>query len=203
MALGDPYATVPALRTRLGINDSNEDAQLQDALNVSSRACERVCRRQWNDAGSATARLYDVPSDLICIVDDFSTTTGFVLKTDGDDNGVFETTWTTADYELRPLNGISEGISGWPYWSIHAIGTTLRFPNTKRASVQVTAQWGWATPPPAIKEAVLIAAEEIWKVKDAPFGVAGFGDFGSIRVRENPKVMALLNPYRRKGTRIR
>lgn len=203
MALGDPYATVPALRARLNITDSNEDAQLQDALNVASRSCEKVCRRQWNDSGAASVRLYD-PDDVdLVFVDDFSTTTGFVLKTDNDDDGVFETTWTTADYELRPLNGYREGVSGWPYFWIRAIRTNLQFPNIMRAGVQVTAQWGWAAPPPAIKEAVLIAAEEIWKVKDAPFGVAGFGDFGSIRVRDNPKVMSLLNPYRRRGTRIR
>jgi hypothetical protein len=34
-------------------------------------------------------------------------------------------------------------------------------------------------------------------LKDAPFGVAGFGEFGAVRVRNNPRAMALLQPYRR------
>jgi hypothetical protein len=38
-------------------------------------------------------------------------------------------------------------------------------------------------------------AEETFKMKDAPFGVAGFSDFGAVRVRDNPKVMSLLNRY--------
>jgi hypothetical protein len=40
-------------------------------------------------------------------------------------------------------------------------------------------------------------AEETFKLKDAPFGVAGFGDFGVVRVRENPAVARLLAPYKR------
>jgi len=34
----------------------------------------------------------------------------------------------------------------------------------------------------------------LYKLKDAPFGVMGFGGMGNVvRVRENPKVMALLS----------
>jgi hypothetical protein len=62
--------------------------------------------------------------------------------------------------------------------------------------VQVTAQWGWAAVPDSVKQATKILAAEIFRLKDAPLGVAGFNDFGPVRVREVPQVSMLLKRYR-------
>ncbi|WP_432001227.1 phage head-tail connector protein [Streptomyces sioyaensis] len=202
MGLGSNYADLPELKARVNINDTNDDAPLQDALYAASRFVERYTRRQFNDADTASARVYDPESAGLVMPDDFSTTVGLVIKTDDDDDGTFETTWSATDYELRPLNGCRDGVPGWPYWQILAVDSR-EFPNVRRAGVQITARWGWAAVPQPVKEATLILAEEIWKMKDAPFGVAGFGEFGSIRVRENPKVAALLMAYKRKAVLVR
>jgi hypothetical protein len=42
-------------------------------------------------------------------------------------------------------------------------------------------------------------AEELYKLKDAPYGVAGWSQYGAIRVRENPKVAELLADYSLNG----
>ena len=63
--------------------------------------------------------------------------------------------------------------------------------------MHVTARWGWPAIPAPVKQAAFLVSAEQWKLKDAPFGVAGFGEFGAIRVRLNPMVTTLLGPYRR------
>lgn len=202
MALGDSYATLAELKSRLGITDTNDDTKLTDALSTASRWIEKHCRRQFNDAGSTSARTFNTGGHGIrARVDDFNTTTGLVIQTDADDDGTYETTWATTQYELSPANGIQDGMSGWPYWRIKAVDVTY-FPNTRHRGLQVTARWGWTAVPAPVKEATLSIAEETFKMKDAPFGVAGFGEFGAIRVKDNPRACKLVQPYRRDVVRV-
>ncbi|HEX6969857.1 MAG TPA: hypothetical protein VF174_13755, partial [Micromonosporaceae bacterium] len=132
------------------------------------------------------------------LVDDFHTTTDLVVATDTGDDGTYATAWAASDYELEPVNGMVSGQSDWPYYRIRAVGSH-DFPQCgrRRNTVQVTAQWGWAAVPGPVKEACLIVAEELFKLSDAPFGVAGFGEFGPVRVRMNSRAQSLLAPYRR------
>lgn len=215
MALGDPYATLDELRSHLGITDvadSADDTKLTDALAAASRGIDKVCGRTFNDAVSTSARVYRARDWFLTSVDDFSTTTGLVVATDEDDDGTYETTWSTSDYGTEPLNGVVDGESGWPFWQITAVGSRY-FPSVNgpwwsrqryrwrpfplRASVQVTARWGWAAVPAPVHQACLLVAAEVFKLKDAPFGVAGFDQYGPVRVRANPVAMGMLAPYER------
>lgn len=202
MALGDNYCTTAELKTRLGISDANDDTVLGMAISAASRQVERYCRRQFNDAGSASARVYYPTSARLVMVDDFHTTTGLDISVDEDDDGDFETIWASTDYQVEPLNGIVDGMTGYPYWRIRAVESQY-FVAGVRATVQVTARWGWAAVPAPVKEATLALAEEIYKLKDSPYGIAGFGEFGFVRVRENPKIVSLLMNYRRDAVRVR
>lgn len=201
MALGDNYHTLAELKTRLGISDSTDDAALNQASASASRNIGRYCRRQFNDAGSATARVYTPLTSRIVLVDDFHTTTGQQVATDTDDNGSYDTIWATTDYVNYPLDGVRDGETGWPYWKIKAV-ESLYYPAGHRPTVQVTARWGWAAVPAPVKEASLALAEEIFKMKDSPYGIAGFGEFGFVRVRENPKIVSLIKDYRRRAVRV-
>ena len=127
--------------------------------------------------GSVSARVFAAEDPVTLKVDDFSTSTGLIVKTDTVGNGTFDRTWTSADYQLEPLNGVVEGIEGWPYWRIRAIDDEA-FPvdPTGRARVQVTAKWGWAAVPDAVFQACLIQSLANFKRKDAPFGVIGFDE---------------------------
>lgn len=202
MALGDSYALIGELKTRLGgVTGSTDDAALTNALAVASRGIEQVCGRQFNQATSATARLFYPRSQCLAIVDDFYTTSGLIIATDSGNDGTYETTWAASDYQLEPLNGVVNGESGWPYWMIRAVAGRLLWSGIAtttalRAPLQVTAQWGWAAVPVGVKEACLIVAEETFKLKDAPFGVTGTPEWGAIRVRDNPRAMSMLSPYR-------
>ncbi len=203
MAIGDPYATLPDLKSYLRIDNTTDDVELNDALSAASRGITDFCKRQFNKETSATARTYKAARSSLAMVDDFHTTTGLLVKTDDDQDGVFETTWTAADYELQPLNGVRNGEPGWPFWKIHTAATAaLTFTAATQATVQITAQWGWAAVPEPVRQSCLILASETFKLRDAPFGVAGFGDFGAVRVRDNPMAKAKLAPYRRNAVLV-
>jgi hypothetical protein len=186
VALGDSYASVREMKARLTLEDEVEDVQLEAALVAASRGIEKMCGRQFNDAGVASARLYRSERSSVN-VDDFHSTVGLVVATDVTGDGTYGTAWGSAAYELYPLNGVVDGESGWPWSRIRA--------GFAGCMVQVTARWGWATVPAAVKESCLVSAVEIFKLKDTPFGVGGYGDFGIIRARDNPFVARMLAPY--------
>lgn len=192
MALGDAYITLQELKTRLGIGDTVDDALLTGAIAAASRGVEGVCNRQFNNAGSASARLYRPSHPGEVVVDDFHTDTGLVVAVD-DGSGAYATTWSAADFQLEPLNGRMDGLAQ-PYEWITAVGAKV-FPCLRRASVQVTADWGWASVPSDIKEATFVLAEDIARLRDAPFGVGGYSEYGRIRARKNPHVMMLVDQY--------
>lgn len=200
MALGDSYASLAELKTRLAATGSGDDTALTNALAVASRGIEHVCRRQFNQATSATARVYYPCDACLSEPDDFYTTTGLIVATDGDNDGVYETTWASTDYQREPLNGIVNGESGWPTYRLRAVASRY-FParygsyTPRRAPLQVTAQWGWSAVPAGVKEACLTVAEETFKLKDAPYGVIGMSEWGAIRVRANPMAMMMIGPY--------
>lgn len=192
------YATLAEMKSRKGIDDTLDDFEILGALAAITHDIDNECGRVFTRAATATAREYYPASPTLCLVHDFYTTTGLVVATDGGD-GTYATTLTAADYQLEPLNGVVDGKPGWPYWKIRLVGGAT-FPaatTSIRAPVRATAKWGWAAIPGAVKEAALILASETFKLVDAPFGVAGFGAFGAVRVRDNPMAMRKLAPYRR------
>lgn len=205
MALGDPYATLTQLKDRLGIDvsDTVDDLTLNDALDGASRGIEHECHRQFNDAGTETARVFYPISSRIVRVDDFQSTAGLLVATDPGYDGTYEIAWSASGFELWPLNGVFNGQTGWPYNKIVATPATgLYFPCTGRASVKVTARWGWAAVPKPIKIATLILAEDLAKLKDLPFGSGGYGEWGRIKARENPNVLLRIAPYIRSMVQV-
>lgn len=164
MALGAAYATVSELEARLGTSDDGTYAALLDA---ASRAVEQFTRRQFNDAESATERLYRAVDPWRLPVDDFSTTTGLVVSTDG-------TAWDADDYETRPINGVVNGQTGWAFTDLLAVNRTFPF-RGRRSTISVTAQWGWAAVPEAIKQTTLNVAAALVN--------AGSGSGGGGQVR--------------------
>lgn len=194
MTVTNGYCTVADLRGHLGDTGTALNATLLErAINATSRAIDRYCgRRFWQDS-APVARLYAPDDPTIAWVEDISTTTGLVVATDPLGDGSFVTTWTAADYQLEPLNADRDG---WPWWRIVTVGAYL-FPTTRRAGLRVTSQGGWAAIPDDVNQAALIRAANLFKRREAPFGVAGTNDFGVVRIsrRGDPDVVDLLDPY--------
>lgn len=191
MTIGADYVSLTELKDYLKLTSTAKDSTLQAAVTSASRNIERFCNRQFNKVDTASARRFRPDLESLAEVDDFYDASGLVIETSFDG-----TSWSAqTDYELDPIDGIREGQPGWPFSSIRAFGFT--FPVNGRSTLRVTAKWGWAAVPQPVKQACLELAHEIYKSADAPFGVAGFDQYGAVRVRENSKVSAMLSRYRR------
>lgn len=196
VATGGIYATTTELRRRQGIADTNSyvESNLQDALEAASRGVDRYCGRTFGrtEVADASTRTFEVSASGIQ-TDDFWTTSGLVI------NG---TAWASVTGTiLEPLNGIVDGLPGWPYCRITwlSMWPAAFVPAGGWCggvqTIDVTAAWGWAAVPPDVKSATLMLAAEELKLPDTPFGVAGFGDY-AIRIRSNPKIAERLAPFR-------
>lgn len=189
------YCTTAELKAYLGITDTASDTQLADSITTASRGIDHFCGRRFFADTSATARIF-VPRDRVTLkVDDFQSAAGLIVQVDTGDDATFATTLTAADYELQPFNNVVDGEPGWPYYRIIYVTSTWPCGNKRAGSVQVTAKWGWAAIPGPVKQACIYLAEETFKMKGSPFGVAASDQFGPIRMRDNPKVMNMLKPY--------
>lgn len=199
-ALTQVYASVEELKSRIQITGTADDFELHAACFAASRAIEQRCERVFWRTLSSEVRTFEPTDPCLLRLPEFSDLVSVTsLKTDADGDGIYETTWSTSDYQLLPLNSTA-GPEPHPYTSIRAVGSQ-RFPcayrNTRTDRIQITGVFGWPSVPLAIKQAALILAADTYKLKDAPFGVQSFGEFGMRVGAVNRGAEAFLAPYRR------
>ena len=205
MAITNGYITQNQLKAFVGIptSDSQDDDILDDAINAASRQIDAFCGRQFYADGSTSARKF-FTNDLYRLrVDDISTTTGLGVKYDDDDDGTYETTVSSSDFQVLPINGVVGGIQGNPFYIVELISDgnhewPLDF-SSNRPRAEITAKWGYATTPEQIRQATLMLASELFAMRNAPLGVAGIGDFGVVNIQQNREITRLIAPFR-KGT---
>ena len=198
MALGDPYINLQELKAYTHIDDSLADTQVTSVVNAISRNIERHCGQVFNDAGSATPRIFRPMTASWVSVDPFNTLTGLVVKSDTGADDTYATTLAATTYFEEPFDGIVDGQLGHPYRDIRLHSGS--FIINGRPSVQVTARWGWAAVPADVKQAAYIQAARILGRRESVHGVLGAGDF-VVRVsnRLDPDVSEMLSAYRLDG----
>ncbi len=182
------YATLEQLQSRI-TERASDAADLQTTLDAAESAVNQYCGRTFTLAGSASARVFEATRTDRVAVDDIGSTTDLVVTTGRP--GSFTTTLTVdTGYWLKPLNAIT---LGRPYeW----VWTEDRFTVADYPTVQVTARWGWPSVPDDVTEATLLIASRLWSRRSSPTGVAGFGDYGVVRVTaSDADVARLLDPY--------
>jgi len=197
VAIVNGYITEAQLREQLGDSGTFLTASLlQRAVNATSRAIDDFTgRRFWKDS-APVARTYRVRDLKVAWVDDIATTSGLIVQTDDGLDNTWSTTWTLGtDFDLEPENADTKG-PAYAWWRIVAIGDKS-FPVSRlRRTLKVTSAGGWSAIPDEIEQASTIKASSLFQRKDAPFGVAGFGEFGPVRItRRDPDVIELLNNF--------
>lgn len=175
-----------------GRNDlaGSDDLLLQSALDAAEEMINEYCQRSFTVAAApATARQYTPtgPWEQVLRIHDCTTITSVV------ENGA---TVDASGYTLEPLNALGWSGQAKPYQQLRRYtgGWAWDF---GKPTVTVTATWGWVATPDAVKTATLIIAKDIAQQRNTMAGVAGFGEFGAIRVRMNPIAVNLLTPLRR------
>lgn len=199
------YASLTDLKSWLKIDDSEDDALLTLALTNAESAIDRYTERTFvlSSAQSATARVYKTRNAGAVWVDDIGDTSGLIVKIDDADTGVFARTLTFGtDYVLDPPTGQYQAGGRVPSTRILTIGATLlpTLSESSRPRIEVTAKWGWPVVPSEVQLATLYLAADLFRRKDAPFGVIGWGsEMGISRIGSNPMkaVAGLLEPYRK------
>lgn len=159
MAIVNGYLDKAELKSYLQIGDTADDDELDVAIEAASRLIDEFCGRRFYADGSATAKTFVADDAHRLWLPDFSTTTGLVVASDTTDDGTFDTTWASSDYQVEPLNPEN----GYPFTSIVAVDTRTFPTGSRRATVQVTAKWGWAEVPKRVKQACAIQAQVEFK----------------------------------------
>lgn len=198
--IGTPYITLADLKGYLKIDLSKvgQDVQLQDAINSASNEINDHCGRQFGKADALSARHYQPESRWSLMVDDFYDATGLTLAYD-DGYGNYGDPVEPLVTDLRPLDGVMDSQPGWPFREIR--GSFAYVPDGVYGYgtpiVRVTALWGWASVPAAIKQATLIVAAQTFRLADTPLGIAGaenkFG--GVVHVKDIPQVASKISRY--------
>lgn len=201
MALADPYVELIRLKDYLKIKSDKveQDENLTDAIASASSEIEKHCNRQFNKSDTATARVYEPVDETTVFVDDFWTKDELVVEIDTAGDGSYSTVVPASDYELYPPNNVVDGQIGWPFYEIQLVNGYFPICGRRKNVVRVTAKWGWAAVPEAVRQAAVIIAAETYQLKDAPFGTAGMDQFGNIyHVRDNRIAAGKLARYCRR-----
>jgi hypothetical protein len=191
--MAEDYITLAELASSLSLTETFADDDLEAAITAASREVDRRTQRFfWSEVGT---RYYTPSSAGLLWVDDLASFGSVSIDVARDNT--FTESWTlNTDFVLEPLNASAEGR---PYTTIRVIERSGRyFPVGEERTVRVTGTFGWAAVPATIKQATSILASRLVKrVREAPFGVAGFGiDGGAVRVPSfDPDVDALLAGY--------
>ncbi len=199
MSITNGYTTLQGVKNALGIPLDNyeDDGYLEATIESVSRMIENYTGRRFY-ATSETRYYQAINSDEV-MVDDLLTVT--TLKSDDDEDGTFETTWATSDYQLKPDNAAT---NGRPYTWIETSGYgNYSFPVKVKKGVQIVGSFGYcaaASLPKPVSEAAKLQSIRLFKRKDAPFGVIAGGELqqGMTIPDLDPDVKMLLSAYVRR-----
>jgi len=190
------YATLAQVKAALRITDSVDDTLLEMARVSASDLIDGYTGRTFTPSGTVT-RVFAPADDYVLQTDDLAGTAVTITSSTGAD-GVFDVTWKTTDYQLEPLNGVSNG-QAVPFTRIRAIQDYLWPTAGGEATVRVTGVFGFVSIPTVITQATVLQSSRIFTRLQSPLGIAGFGEMGVVRVTRalDPDVAALVEPYRR------
>ena len=202
----NPICSVADVKSALRITDTSDDDRVGLAVDAASRLIEEeLGRKFWVDSTTST-RWYKSETPFLLMTHDFADTTDLVIATYpfGPADGT-NVVWTAADYQLEPLNGLSDAGTVWPYEQIRAVRSLL-FPVYGgiayplpyiQALTSVTTKWGFGYTPSAVYQAAVIQSIATFKAVDVPFGATPFGADGVVRLQYalHPQARLLLKNY--------
>ncbi len=163
------------------------DSHLQAALDAAHQAIDNHCARKFVVASGSSARVYRPRSRTSPLLSIHDCTAITSVVEDG------TTLVSLTDYVAEPLNGLTWSGESVPYDSLRRVSGHWLYEDAP--TVTVTASWGWAAIPYPVVEACRMLAKDIATTREVQFDVAAFGEFGAVRIRQNPQVNALVSPY--------
>lgn len=216
MAISNGYVTLSEFQEHLMANGGGDFTEedmfnMERAIEAASRAIDK--EMDTNFYGASETRHYTAEfDDLLFLPDDLISIT--TLKTDEDDDGTYEVTWTTSDYYLEPRNARvkANDRDNRPYRQIRINQNGDYFFPTNPYGVQIIGSFGYTTGivsgeptevPSVIRQATMLIAHRWWKRKDAIFGIAGTPALGvqviQARIMKDDDIQWLLQSVDKRG----
>jgi hypothetical protein len=219
------YTGKEELKSRLNIVDSNSDYEIQLAIQAVTNWINVYCGRHFYQVTETRTycpdNIWELPIDDLVSTPAVAATVQVNLDYNG--TGVYSTAWgnpappisTGTNYVLKLgtpsgyQDNYNVNAAGFPrpYTQLQALmsgqgqnpagGGWLPFiwPYTHLDRVQVIGTWGWNVVPPAVAQASLLLCTDVFKSKDAPWGIAGTAETGLMRVQSNPWAVELLHDF--------
>ena len=151
MAVTDPLAQVSDYAAVFP-GAHNDDVELLRQLTAVSRYIEFQCGQCFTKDAAAVARVFMGDGTNQLWLDENLAVSPTSVKFDSSQDGTYATTVTT--FELWPYNAArGPEVKPWRRIDLPSWGSYTSFPAGQR--VQVTAQWGWATVPEAVRQATV------------------------------------------------
>lgn len=198
------YLQRAELKTAIGDTTLGHDEEHDRAIEAASRQIDLWCgpppgRQFWQDT-AASPRVFRAKDRTMVCINDFDSTSGLIVETDDDADGIFETLWDVSEWQAEPFNRWSDH----PYTCITTTTRDREFPlDSRRPRVKVTTKWGWVEPPLPVKQACMTLATLYFRSKD----MAGVGvgiDFSTTTISADPVSLAmkLVQPYAISGGQL-
>lgn len=192
MAWAPDYITSAELKSYVRVGDTDDDAEVAQAVTGASRAIDRCTHRQFGQLAAPAEWVYTPQWDAkrcrwTVQIDDLATTTGVIVEIAGT---------VTTDYTLEPRNAVAKGL----VWTRLVLGAAVTVPvgELRRDSAGITAPWGWSATPVPVKLAAKLQGSRFLARRDSPYGVAGSPADGSelrLLARVDPDVAVSLSKY--------
>ena len=164
MADDGRYLSVETFKAWTRDKTLTDDEMISDAILAAESVIDIDLGRRFEvAAGAATERVYAAESgDTTLFIHDCTEITA--VAEDG-------TTVATADWQAAPLNQLSSWGETVPYTHIDRMVGSWHAERGK-ATIGVTAKWGWAAIPPSIVVLCSIVAQTMAQHRDMRFGLA-------------------------------
>lgn len=166
-----------------------DDTLIEAAINAAELAIDNALQRKMIVAtGTDSARVYVPPtrSQVLYIHDTVDVTT--IVE-----NAVTLTAGT--DYQLEPLNGLAATGEARPYYRVRRLDRAWYW-DGERATVTITADWGWAAIPFEVVESCKIIAADMLSNRDMRNGLVAITEAGGVGSRQNQTVRDMIAHYR-------
>lgn len=199
MAWAPDYVTADEVAAFAHVDDDVDDAEYARAATTASRAVDHATHRQFGKTASE-ARFYTprwsyTRSAWVIETDDLVAVTEVAVDVLGD--GVVTPVPLASVIKLDA----NAAARSRPWEQLAVRNAAMPSFTYALDCVRVTAEFGWASVPVAIKEATLLQASRLAARRDSPLGVAGSPDSGSelrLLARLDPDVLTSIEDYIRK-----
>lgn len=196
------YTSLAAVKSSLGITDTDRDTALLAAIQAAEENIDATCGRKfWLDP-TPSQRLFDLrwsvqthPDGDLLQVDDIGVWTGTVVEW----GSPIANSWVDCTQFILP-DPVNSNLATDPRPVTALIYVGMVFPRGVGYRVRVTAQWGWPGVPASVVQAATLVASRLFKRHESPEGILASADWGAVRVMSrDPDVSSLLSPLCRAG----